>query len=282
MLATRRSVVGAPLPPTPSRRTVPTDGHRHRGRGAPQGVPAGPRQPNGGGRRPGPGRARGRGVRVPRAERRREDHHDPVSARPGPSDRRAMPPPRAGARRAPQGDRSGRLDRREPGDVPALLGAAQPRAARTDLGHRTHARPRGARAGRARRTRGRPGQDVLARHEAAARDRGRAAEGPRAADPRRARERARPRRDRRGARADATSRERGPDGLRLEPHPERGPADGGPRRDPGQGQTGRDRAGARGPHRRSRGRAAGAARRRARGCSGSWARPGSTRPRTTA
>ena len=46
------------------------------------------------------------------------------------------------------------------------------------------------------------GEDLLARHEAAAGDRGRAAEGSRAADPGRAGQRARPGGHRRGARAD--------------------------------------------------------------------------------
>ncbi len=101
------------------------------------------------------------------------------------------------------------------GRVDELLGAGQPAGPRLGQGVR-----------------------LLAGHEAAAGDRERAAVRPQAAAARRAGERPRPRGHRRDARHAPCARRGRQDGLRLEPHPVRGPAAGGRRRDHRPGQAG--------------------------------------------
>ena len=190
----------------------------------------------------------GRRVRVPRAERRRQDDDDPLSAR---------------ARAAECGpDALLGADVRR--DLPSVIGrvgsiveapAMFPRfrgRRNLEILARIHGEGddrdrRGARARRAHRSREGSREDLLARHEAAAGDRGDAAARSRAADPGRAGQRARPGGDRRGARARAVARRRGPHDLHLEPHPVRGAADRRPRRDRGEGQADHVGAGRRGP-----------------------------------
>ena len=99
------------------------------------------------------------------------------------------------------------------------------------------ARRCGARAGRARRGRPPPRRQLLARDAAAARPRRRAARRPRAADPRRAGERARPGGRPLAARLHARLRGRGKDRPRLQPRAGRGRTDGRPGDDHQQGQA---------------------------------------------
>ena len=111
-----------------------TPGHadgRDRDRGAPQGVPPQGR-PDRRGRRPRPGRARGRRVRLPRAERLGQDHDDPMRPRTRPRRRRD----RCGCSGAPSpadwprsSARSARSSRR-PALFPTMSGRDEPRAAR--------------------------------------------------------------------------------------------------------------------------------------------------------
>ena len=139
---------------------VATDAHvaytraraeRDRDRGAPQGVPPAAGRAHAGGRRPRSRRARGRGVRLPRAERCGQDDDDPLPA----GARRAERAAGCGCSasdvpdRLPAGDPSRRLDRRGAGAVPAVLGPAQPRDPRAHRRHRPQRDRRVARAGRA-------------------------------------------------------------------------------------------------------------------------------------
>ena len=156
-----------------------TDGRRDRGRGPPQGVPAFCVATDRRARRARPRGPRGRGVRVPRAERRREDDDDPLPARARRRLGREGPAPRQrtsheGSRRDP----TGRVDRRGARAVPD--GSRAGGTCRSSRG--STASPEGRRCGprprRAHGPRGRHGPDLLARDEAAARDRRGVAEGP--------------------------------------------------------------------------------------------------------
>ena len=197
---------------------------RHRDPRAAQGVLR-TRRHAGRGRGPGPHGAGGRGARVPRPQRLRQDHHDPDAARPGPRhpgrDGAVRP---SGARRAARGHGPGRRGRGVAQVLPQLHRPAEPAPARPL--RRRRGRP-GRPGGRDRRAhRPRPGalQDLLARHEAAARDRRHAAQGPGPADPRRADQRARPLRHPRGARGDPRPGRRRRDGPAQLAHPGRGAA----------------------------------------------------------
>ena len=182
------------------RDTVRRDGRRDRGRGAPQGVPASSRRPH---------RSRSTASTSTVPEGGVFGFLGPNGAGKtttircllglvAPSAGRVPAARRRRAARAAVVDPPCRLDRREPGAVPPVLGPAQPRDPGAHRSHRPLGGRRRARAGRPHRPRRRPRQELLARHEAAPRHRGRAAEGPRAARARRARQRPRPRRHRRG------------------------------------------------------------------------------------
>ena len=122
------------------------------------------------------------------------------------------------------GDRPGRRGRRVPEVLAELQRSPQPPAAR-----RRHRRADAAvdaaietvKLGRPREG---PLQGLLARHEAAARDRGDAAQGSRPADPRRADQRPRPGRHPRDPRDDPRPRRLRCDGAAELAHPGRGPA----------------------------------------------------------
>ena len=129
---------------------------------------------------------------------------------------------------------------------------------------------------------GRQGVALLARDEAAARDRRGAPQRPEAPPPRRAGQRPRPGGDRGDARDPAPPRLDRQDGLRLEPPARRGPADGRRRRDHRGGPAGarRDDAGA--ARLRGRGPREGRARRGPggrRGASAGSSIPGTSRRR---
>ena len=172
----------------------------------PQGVPTASRPQDRRGRRPGSRRAAGWRVRLPGTERRRQDHYDPLPLG-------LVRPPGAGCRLLGQ----------EPAGLHRVIGRVGSIVESPTMYPRFSGRrnlellgrisgigsARVARAleevGLAERA-GRPGQDVLARDEAAPGDRRGAPQGSRGPDPRRAGERARPRRHRRGARAHAPAR----------------------------------------------------------------------------
>ena len=151
-------------------------------------------------------------------------------------------PPRAGAgswdtsRPRCNGDRPGRLDRGEPDDVPEVHGAAKPRAARP---HRRDRRSRVREVleevGLAER-----GDDLVKNYSLGMKQRlgiaGALLKDPEP-DPRRTGERPRPGRDRRGPGADAAARPGGANGVRVEPHPERGAAERRPRAILAKGRT---------------------------------------------
>ena len=198
--AVRRTVASGRVS-APGRRTRvrSADGRHDRGRRTPEALPASA-SADGRARRIGPGGSRGRRVRVPRPERRGEDHDDalPARSRLGIGGVDAAPrhgrPDRPGAR-----DPRDRLDRRGTGPVPAVQRPAEPGDASPGSTGSPAARstPPSTVSGSVR-AGGRHGADLLARHEAAPGDRRRVAEGSGAADLGRARQRAGPRRDRGG------------------------------------------------------------------------------------
>ena len=162
---------------------------RHRGRGPRQELRRHARR-----RRRRPVRRAGRGVRGPRAQRRRQDHHDPDARHPAGAGCR----PRLGARPRHRLRGRHRPLAREP-DGPARLGRRGPHRAREPRADGAAARPRpgrGARARqraaggvRARRRRQPPGQELLGRDAPAPGHRGEhrrhaAADVPRRADDR--------------------------------------------------------------------------------------------------
>ena len=165
----------------------------HRDVGPAQGVPHPTRRPARGRPEPrprGPGRRR---PRLPRAQRLGQDHDDPDAAGPGPRD-----PGLDGALRAdgPAPPARRHRPRRRGGRVaqvlPQLHRPSEPAAARPHPGHRHRPHRARPRHRQPRRAGPRPLQVLLPRHEAAAGDRGHPAQGPRAADPRRADQRPRP------------------------------------------------------------------------------------------
>ena len=121
----------------------------------------------------------GRGLRVPRSQRVREDHDDPLPPRSGSPDLRPVPGAGRGlarppARRRREARRAGGGARSQPGPL-GPPGAHRPRH---DGRTRPSRRRRQPRAGGPRRAGGRSRARLLARHAAAARDRDRPPEGP--------------------------------------------------------------------------------------------------------
>ena len=203
----------------------PHGGSGHRDVGPAQGVPDPSRRAASGRPEPRPRGPGGRGARLPRTQRVGQDHDHPDAARPGPPHQGHDGALRAGRPPAPPGgDRPGRRRGRvaevlaelhrppEPRLLAATIGA--PRT-RVDAALET-VEPHRARPG--------PLQGLLARHEAAARDRGHAAQGPRPADPGRADQRPRPGRHPRDPRHHPRPRQRRRDRAAQLPHPRRGPA----------------------------------------------------------
>ena len=168
----------------------------------------------------------GRRARLPRAQRVRQDDDDPDAAR-----ARSAPtpaPPRCSAQTVPERlphviDRVGAIVE-SPKFFPAFTGRQNLRLLAERDRQPPPARRRGARGDAPRRPGPRPVRRLLARHEAAPRHRGDAAQGPRPAHLRRAHQRARPRRHPRGARHDEDARRTGQDGARQLAHPRRGRA----------------------------------------------------------
>ena len=117
---------------------------------------------------------------------------------------------------APSSSRRSSSPRSRPARTSSLLAGA--------IGSPRHAGRRGARGDAPRRPRPRPVCRLLARHEAAPRDRGDPAQGPRPAHLRRADQRTRPGGHPRGARHDEVPRRPGQDGARQLAHPRRGRA----------------------------------------------------------
>ena len=132
--------------------------------------------------------------RIPRTERRRQDHHDADDRRALHARRRQLDRARA---RLPRPGEPGPPDRRPARRQRPASRPPRPRGARgqrADDGRRPQARRRAADARRAGQVRGPQARaPVLARHAPAARARARAARRPRGADPRRARQRPRSR-----------------------------------------------------------------------------------------
>src|SRR5690349_6947986 len=165
------------------------------------------------------------GHRLPRAERRREVHHDAHDPRPGRADQRlghGQRPAAAGARRAAA---RGRRHAGPAGGAPVPQRLPPPARARPDHRHPPVPGGRGDRRGRAALGGGPAGRQVLPRHGAAARHRRRAARRPGHRGAGRAGERA----GRRGHPVDARDAGRtsgpGQDGLRLLAPDERDRAD---------------------------------------------------------
>src|SRR5947208_16085310 len=170
-----------------------------------------------------PDRRAGRRLRLSRAERRRQDDLAADAARPHPSERgtrRALRPRPTRPRR--ESTRGRRRLRRRTGVLSVPECAPKPRAARRLRRRPAQPHRRGARAGRAARPRRRSRRRLLARDEAAARDRGIAPAGAAAAPARRADDRTRPGRDARHAPARPPTRERGDHDPALEPSALRG------------------------------------------------------------
>ena len=185
-------------------------------------------------RRPGSHRRARPALRVPRTQRRREDHDDPHGPRVDPAQRRrGRAVRRAGAAptRAPL-ERVGALVE-EPAFWKYLSGRknleyfARPGAGTDRAGDARPARPGRPRPrdGRSHRRRRQAGEGLQPGDAPAPRPRARAARRAGAARARRADERPRPDRDARDARAPAAPRRRRHDDLRLEPPAGRGRGD---------------------------------------------------------
>src|SRR6266704_5292175 len=150
--------------------------------------------------------------RLPRPERRGQDHHHAGDPGPGRAHLRPDPGRRPPVRHADPAAARGRvLARRDrPARRPDRLGA--PALRRAEQRDRAAPGHRGARAGRARGGRAAPGQGLLARHEAAPGHRGRAARRPPGTHVRRAGQRP------------------GPGGYPLDPRVLQGTGQAGPHR----------------------------------------------------
>ena len=122
---------------------------RHRDRGPREGVPASAPRDRARGRRIGPRGPRGRGVRLPRSERRRQDDHDPLPPRAGASLIRAGLDARPGCpSSAPRRDRTRGKHRRDAGALPSVQRPAEPPDPGPAAGDRAVADRRIARSGR--------------------------------------------------------------------------------------------------------------------------------------
>ena len=166
---------------------------------------------------------RGRGLRLPRAQRRRQDDDAAHAARARPADvgQRARPRPATGVAGGPVPHR---LPDRDAVLLPVPVRTRQPAGARAARGRRGDAHLARPGRGGARGSRRRSLRHVLPGHEAAARDRRGAAQGPRPADPRRADQRHGPRRHGRDAQLHPRARRRPPHRPPLQPPDGRGRA----------------------------------------------------------